>query len=192
MDNQNPKKVELKPSASFLQDIQKSTTKENVVIQKTSPTDNIYPDSETTPLLTPVKKTNDKPKRIYSIVPSLRPFSIVLLILGILLFSNLLQTHIQSIHQTTELHILNIVRPITLVLPLISAIVFLISKSVTFVKALLAALVLNFLLGVIDAWYLAFRFHIVSASFATIIVMIIQVVFLVWSWSVFSQVNDLY
>jgi hypothetical protein len=79
-----------------------------------------------------------------------------------------------------------------LVLPLISAIIFLISKSVTFVKALLAALVLNFLLGVIDAWYLAFRFHIMSALFATIIVMIIQVVFLVWSWSVFSQVNDLY
>jgi hypothetical protein len=209
-------KVVIRPSSEFVAEM-KATEKNNPTQALPTPaatpqvintppkkidTSSIYPSvaDQTSATIPQVQSTqpgdyNPSVNKVSDRATSLKLYSIVILILsGLSLLATLsilsslrIYDSVVTAHNVT-LALATDVRYATAFFPIAACIVFLISKSVTLVKALLIVMLINYAIGLLTFISILFSAHV---SFSPILAVsfIIDIAFALWTWSVFSEVS---
>ncbi len=128
--------------------------------------------------------------------PSLKLFAIVDLVLSLLGFMvalvavMTLTTLFRGGHTSSSIKLIYFVSLIADFIPLIGSIFFLITKNVTLVKAFLIILLVNYGVSLVSYFVNLATTHFANIT-SYIFTLPIAIFFLVWTWSVFTDVNAL-
>jgi hypothetical protein len=122
---------------------------------------------------------------------SLKLYAIVMFILdGLALAALISLAHAVTRTESTALtSSSNLIKYVTIIFPIVADVAFLISKSVTLVKAFLIVILINYAIGLVGFVLDLLAIHNISFSVADITTVIIPIIFLFWTMSVYSEVS---
>jgi hypothetical protein len=178
----------LQPTADILQEVQNQPiTHVNIPVarpQNPAPAQPQGPTNTTQPPKGKDEEYNPSETRVCERATSLKLYAIVTLILTVISLLSAFSLKSSTSSSTS------LVRDLTYILPIVGGAIFLLSKSVTLVKAFLIVILINYAVGFLSFLLILLTPHAgLSFTPVSLIASIIPLIFLIWTWSVFSEVE---